>query len=68
MDFVLKIAEDEYNVFLRIDTNTRGHQSWFYFKVSNNFDEKKRIRINVCNVKRKFRMLASGQKIHYKND
>ena len=25
----------KYNLFIKVDTNTKGHQQWFYFKVSN---------------------------------
>jgi hypothetical protein len=57
LDFALKVSSDEFNIFLRIDTNTRGHQSWFYFKVSNTYNETKKVRLNICNVKRRFRMI-----------
>jgi hypothetical protein len=25
--------KDTYNLFMQVDTNTRGHQQWFYFRV-----------------------------------
>jgi hypothetical protein len=25
--------KDTYNLYMQVDTNTRGHQQWFYFKV-----------------------------------
>ena len=25
---------DHYNLFMQVDTNTRGHQQWFYFRAS----------------------------------
>lgn len=29
-----KISQ-EYHLFMNVDTNTRGHQQWFYFRVRN---------------------------------
>jgi cytosolic carboxypeptidase protein 2/3 len=26
------IGTDVYNLFMQVDTNTRGHQQWFYFR------------------------------------
>ena len=31
LDCVVKISELEYDIFLRIDSNTKGHLFWFYF-------------------------------------
>jgi hypothetical protein len=25
--------ENTYNLYMQVDTNTRGHQQWFYFRV-----------------------------------
>ena len=25
----------KYNLYCKVDTNTKGHQQWFYFKVKN---------------------------------
>jgi hypothetical protein len=30
----------EYNLYLNVDTNTKGHQQWFYFKAKNTFKDK----------------------------
>jgi cytosolic carboxypeptidase protein 2/3 len=29
------VGEKEYHLFMRADTNTRGHHQWFYFRVKN---------------------------------
>lgn len=31
----IRVKKNEYDLFLRSDTNTRGHTSWYYFKVNN---------------------------------
>lgn len=35
LDMVVQIARDEFDMFMRVDSNTRGHHQWFYFKVEN---------------------------------
>lgn len=53
-------------MYLRNDTNTHGHQNWFYFMIKNHTNEVKSVTINVCNVKRDFSLIHSGQKIFMK--
>ena len=33
LDLVYKTKPNEYELFMRVDTNTRGHHQWFYFSV-----------------------------------
>ena len=35
LDCVIKVGSKEFDLFLRIDSNTRGHTAWYYFSVSN---------------------------------
>ncbi len=35
LDCAIKVAEFEYDLFMRVDTNTKGHTNWYYFKVKN---------------------------------
>lgn len=30
-----RIAADEYQFYMQVDSNTKGHQQWFYFRVRN---------------------------------
>jgi hypothetical protein len=50
LDTVVKIGENEYDLFMRIDTNTRGHMQWFNFKVKN--CGKKKIKFNIVNFQK----------------
>jgi len=34
LDSVYKVMPWEYDLYMRVDTNTRGHLQWFYFSVS----------------------------------
>lgn len=52
LDYVVKRGQFEYDLYMRVDTNTRGHHQWFYFAVHvediNYFGDKK-IKLNVMN-------------------
>ena len=49
MDCVVKVNESEYDLFLRIDSNTRGNIFWFYF-IIRNCTQGKKIKFNICNL------------------
>lgn len=53
----------EYDLYIKADTNSMGHQNWFYFKLLNNSEDKKTVFLNVCNLKRGFKLVRKGQKI-----
>lgn len=50
LDCAIKVSEDEYDLFLRVDSNTRGHTQWFYFEVSS--PKKRKVQLNICNLGR----------------
>ncbi len=31
----IQVKKNEYDCFIRSDTNTKGHTNWYYFKVKN---------------------------------
>jgi hypothetical protein len=33
LDFVGKVADNEYDMLMRLDSNSRSHQQWFYFSI-----------------------------------
>ena len=35
LDLAIKISDFEYDLFVRIDSNTKGHINWYNFKVKN---------------------------------
>lgn len=49
LDCVVKVSEEEYDLFLRIDSNTKGHIFWFNFSVGNG-KVGSVIRFNICNL------------------
>lgn len=49
LDMVVKRDEMEYDLYMRVDTNCRGHHQWFYFSVENDSPITKTIRFNIVN-------------------
>ena len=45
---VYELYQGEYNLFMRVDTNTKGHSKWFYFSVEK-VKKNQTIRFNICN-------------------
>lgn len=35
LDAAIKVDDFEYDLFMRVDTNTKGHTNWYYFSVKN---------------------------------
>lgn len=61
LDMAVRIKKNEYDLFLRCDTNTRGHTAWFYFKVSNK-EQLGEIQFNICNFGKRKNLYAHGMK------
>lgn len=51
LDAAVYVTQNEYDLFMRVDTNTKGHTNWYYFTVQNgNFVGT--VRFNICNFRR----------------
>jgi hypothetical protein len=50
LDAVVKVNDSEYDLFMRVDSNTRGHLSWYNFKLTS--EVKRTIRLNIVNFTR----------------
>lgn len=60
LDAVVKVGPHEYDLFMRIDSNTRGHLQWFNFTVKNH--KHKRIKINICNFRKEKTLYHRGMR------
>ncbi len=47
LDLVVGVGEREFDCFMRVDTNTKGHLQWYYFQIKNK--KRTKIKINICN-------------------
>ena len=46
-------VKEEYNLRLRNDINTEGNIQWFYFRVRNIGNDRKRVRFNIINMRKR---------------
>lgn len=46
---------------MRVDSNTKGHTAWFFFKVSN-ITAKQKIKFNIINYGKKNLLYVDGMK------
>lgn len=63
----VRVKPREYDLFLRSDTNTRGHTSWYYFKV-NNGSLLGEVQFNIANFCKKKNMYSNGLKPYVKGE
>lgn len=61
LDAVFQVEEYEYDCFMRIDANTRGHLQWYYFKLMN-LSPGVEYRINICNFQKGKTLYLRGMK------
>jgi len=62
LDMVLKSGENEYDLYMRVDSNTRGHNQWFYFKVWNK-EPLSGVRFNVVNFTKRRSLYETGMQV-----
>ena len=47
----IDVGNNEFDLFMRVDTNTQGHTHWYYFTVKNE-DFRGKVKFNICNFRR----------------
>lgn len=65
LDAAILVKPNEFDCFMRSDTNTRGHSNWFYFSVQNKVTGP--LRLNICNITKYASLYCRGMK-PYVND
>ena len=55
----MKVRRNEYDCFLRSDTNTQGHTNWYYFKVCNR-KQVGAVQLNICNIVKRRNLYGKG--------
>jgi hypothetical protein len=59
LDKVVLVNTDEYDLYMRTDSNTRGHNQWYYFEVSN-ITYPRMIRLNIVNFTKRNSLYEQG--------
>jgi hypothetical protein len=53
--------ENEYDLYMRIDSNTKGHHQWFYFSACNK--EPVTVKFNILNFTKRRSLYSQGMRI-----
>ena len=61
LDAAFRVGEFEYNCFMRVDANTKGHLQWYYFKITN-MTARQKYRINLYNFQKAKTLYARGMR------
>lgn len=61
LDLVVKVKEREYDLYMRSDSNTRGHHQWFYFSVKS--EAKGTVRFNIVNFTKRSSLYTQGMRV-----
>jgi cytosolic carboxypeptidase protein 2/3 len=62
LNLAIKLADNEYNLFLQNDINTNGHTQWFFFRVSNTFKAHS-VKFNMVNLAKPDSLYNYGMKV-----
>lgn len=62
---LMRVNENEYDLYMRMDTNTNGHRQWFYFSVKNT--TKTTIKFNIYRFKKRFSLFQRGMRPYVKS-
>lgn len=54
------MAENEFDLYMRVDSNTAGHRQWFYFSMKN--ERRVRIRLHVYRFRKVYSLYQRGMK------
>ena len=63
---VIQINSDEFDMFMRVDSNTRGHHQWFYFKVENK-QRVGNVKFNFVNFTKRQSLYMHGMRVNVKS-
>lgn len=62
LDAVLKVSDNEYNLILQNDINTKGNTQWFFFYVKNTCKDLS-VKFNIINLGKQDSLFNQGMKI-----
>ena len=62
LDMVVKNTDTDFDLYMRVDTNTRGHHQWFYFRVENG-ERVGHAKFNIVNFTKRDALYSQGMRI-----
>ena len=64
LDKAVIVSNSEYDLYMRVDANTRGHYKWFYFKATN-LSQDRAVKFNIVNFRLRNNLLQQGMRPVY---
>lgn len=61
LDCAIKVGDNEYDLYMRVDSNTKGHFHWFNFKMTN-LKKGEKYRFNICNFQKEKVLYSRGMR------
>jgi len=61
LDVVIRKNDKEYDLFMRVDSNTKGHTSWYNFEVKG-LKKGEKIQLNICNLAKSRSLYERGMR------
>ena len=58
--FYKEVGEKEFDLYIRVDTNTNGHRQWFYFSVKNTLPTT--VKFNIFRFKKRYSLFQRGMR------
>jgi hypothetical protein len=62
LDKVVIISPQEYDLYMRVDSNTYGHHQWFFYKIKTKGKVGK-VKFNIVNFTKKRSLYENGMRI-----
>ena len=62
LDMVSRVRENEFDLYMRVDSNTKGHHQWFYFEIRNR--RRCTVKFNVVNFTKADSLYKQGMKLN----
>lgn len=62
LDLVIYVNPVEYDLLMRVDSNTKGHTAWFFFKVIPNNNTCQKVKFNIINFGKKELLYKDGMR------
>jgi hypothetical protein len=60
LDLAVRVTPTEYDLFMRVDSNTRGHLQWYNFTIRSH--KKQALLLNICNFSKGKSLYERGMK------
>lgn len=61
LDLAVRVKENEYDLYMKADSNTKGHHQWFYFSVQSK--KAGTVRFNIVNFTKKKSLYTQGMRV-----